>query len=164
MDKELDELELADICMNVPVLKKNLAGVLPRGYYPDTFQVNSFFIWNNQLDDSYGDHWLLVYYLKDETIFYDSFGLSEVFYNYMDIVERAGVPCTRNTRFIQTYFPVPSTVCGHHCIYMAYQLSKHIKFKVITEKLYSQNTSYNDKMVTEFVDQLRWKYLNVNHM
>ena len=157
----MDEIKIAQICLAVPTLKKYFAGVLPRGYYPKHLEKNTFLIYNNQLDSQYGDHWLLVFYHEFETVFMDSFGWSESFYEYYNIVERNGVPCVRNVRQIQNEF---SSVCGHHCIFVAYHLAKGFKFNAITEKLYSRNTTYNDKLVFDFVEKLTWKYLKTSSM
>ena len=142
-------------------MRKYFARVLPRGYYPKHLEKNTYLIYNNQLDTQYGDHWLLVFYKENETIFWDSFGWSETFYEFYNIVERSGVPCVRYVRPIQSEY---SSVCGQHCIFVAYHLAKGFKFNAITEKIYSGNTTYNDKLVFDFVKKLIWKHLKMSIM
>ena len=158
--KDLSEIDIARICISSPFLNKFFGGVYPRSFYPDSQKIgsNKFYIYNNQMEDSAGMHWIMIFYMKDKTIFWDSFGFGESFWGYWDIVENKGLPLTRNVRQIQDFL---NPTCGHHAIFVAYCLAKGLKLNVITEKIYSRDTIYNDQLVFNFVKKLAWKHQKI---
>ena len=153
MDGGLSEYDLYTLCTNNLVLKRNLAGVLPRNYQirKKDIQINSYYIINNSSELYYGDHWLLIYYGQENVTFFDPFGYNEDFYNYSEIVEFKGKPLERNVRKVQSF---GTEVCAFHCLFVAYHMSLGIKFNTIINNIYSENTVKNDDLVRKFVQIL----------
>ena len=69
--KDLSEIDIARICISSPFLNKFFGGVYPRSFYPDSQKIgsNKFYIYNNQMEDSAGMHWIMIFYMKDKTIY-----------------------------------------------------------------------------------------------
>ena len=151
----LSEYDIYVICIKNKILKRNLAGILPRNYKikKEDIQNETYYIINNSNSAYSGDHWILIFYAKESTFWFDPFGYNEDFYNFSEIVEYLGRPVQRNVRSIQT---LGSNVCGQHCIFVAYYLSLGCSFSTILNHIYVQNSQTNDNLVRKFVKNLKY--------
>lgn len=152
--QNLSEHDIFCICTKNPILKKHLAGILPRNYHiiKKDIQIPSYYIINNGSSQYAGDHWLLQWYGSKIHTFFDPMGFSDDDYNYREIVEFKGLPVQRNVRFIQTF---GSSVCANHCIYVAYMLTLGFEFSTILNQFYSKDTIKNDKVVYDFLKKIK---------
>ena len=150
----LSEYDLYKLCTNNVILKRNLAGILPRNYTirKKDIQIDSYYIVNNSTSKFGGDHWLMIYYGKDKVTFFDPYGYNPDFYNYSDIVEFNGWPIERNVRAVQSF---GTGTCAKHCVFVIYHLCLGHKFTTIVNKFYSENTVKNDKLVRKFIQTIQ---------
>ena len=101
-----------------------------------------------------GIHWVLILYIKDCTLFFDSFGRSpsEVLLESSVIVKN--LPILYNTQILQHS---KSKVCGHWTIFYLVLLCSGYSLQKINRK-FSKNLLKNDLVVFNFVKKLGEKW------
>ena len=132
--------------------KKSFRNITARGKLPTVIHnFPSFYLINTDYYYSKGVHWLFIGFFKKYTLFFDSFGLSPVYYNFPIIVKQRGVPLVQNTLKLQG----KSSACGYYCIYFIYFLSRGFEFYEILQHFSKSNRKLNDKYVYNFVKNLQ---------
>ena len=101
--------------------KKTFRNIAARGKLPVNInKFPSFYLINTDYYYESGVHWVFIGFFEKFTLFFDSFGLSPVYYNYPIIVKQKGVPLIQSTKKLQGR----SSACGYYCIYFIYFLSR----------------------------------------
>lgn len=132
--------------------EKSFRNISARGKLPRLIKkFPSFYVVNTDYYYKRGIHWLVIGFFKKYTLFFDSFGLSPVYYNFPIIVKHRGVPLVQNTLRLQSF---KSSACGYYCIYFIYFLIRGHKLVDIVEHFSKTNKSLNDKHVYNFVKKL----------
>ena len=152
MIKPLDTIQIENILYNDIPSRKFFRSIRSRGRLPGVVKTRpSFYIINTDYYYKQGLHWLLVAFFEDYTIFFDSFGLSPVLYNYPLLVRQGGRPLIQNTQQLQS---LTSSACGYYCIYFIYFLSRGECFTKILKDFSKTNKTWNDRYVYYFVKNL----------
>ena len=100
-----------------------------------------------------GIHWVLIFYTKHCTLFFDSFGRSPKELFLESSVKSSQNPILYNIKPIQY---AKSEVCGHYCIYFLIQLSRNQTLTSIN-KAFGKNLRKNDQLVFNFVKKIAHK-------
>ena len=152
MIEPLDGLEIANLLKKDRYTKKIFRSVTARGKLPQSVKkLPSVYVINTDYYFQKGIHWVFIAFFTKYTLFFDSFGLSPIYYNFPLIVKRGGVPLILNTLSIQSQ---SSSACGHYCLYFIYFLSRGKNLNDILEHFSKTNKKWNDKYVFHFVRKL----------
>jgi hypothetical protein len=106
---------------------------------------------NTDHSDGPGKHWCVGYADAGtgEMEFFDSYGLAPHAYG-LERLFPDGYRIRMNGRTVQQ---LDSFTCGYHCLFFAYYRSRGVAMDTITGTLYSANLRWNDRMVSNFVQQ-----------
>ena len=111
--------------------------------FPQAFVHNTgYLLW--------GIHWVLIFYTKHFTLFFDSFGRSPKELFLESSVKSSQNPVLYNIKVIQH---PKSEVCGHYCIYFLILLSRNHTLASIN-KAFGKNLRKNDQLVFNFVKKI----------
>ena len=159
----LNNLEINTILSVHPATKNIYKGFLhPRDRRIPKIAPPALYIVNTDYSDGPGLHWILIYYFKERTIFFDPFGLSPDVHNFPLVVERKNNPVTYNTFTVQN-FTTRSYSCGHFVIIYAILLSQGYSLKDI-ELFFEKDSEINDSIaitvVTWLSNTMKWKIKN----
>ena len=149
----LNNLEIEKLLSAHPATKNIYKGFLyPRDTKTPKIYPPALYIVNTDYAEGPGLHWILIYYLKNKTIFFDPFGLSPDIHNFPFVVERNNNPVTYNTFTVQN-FTSRSYSCGHFVIIFAILLSQGYTLKDI-EKLFVKDREINDNIAISIITWL----------
>ena len=79
------------------------------------------YIVNTDLSTDLGEHWVAIYFRRDQAIYFNSYGRQPEEYNVLPFLERNSTRWIHNAECIQSPW---SKVCGMWCIYIIHQLNK----------------------------------------
>jgi hypothetical protein len=131
------DMLLVDFCL----------GVFPADKLPVVRRTPSCLIANTDPHTKAGTHWLLLIFPTPNTCeFFDSYGRHPppAFARVLRTYDR--VKCNR--RQVQS---AGTTVCGPHCLYVAYCRARGVPFASILDDLYTTDPVQNDRDVSAFV-------------
>ena len=152
MIEPLDSLKIKKILYNDHFSRKYFRNISARGKLPRVIKTYpSFYILNTDFYYKPGLHWLLLCFFEEYTIFFDSFGLSPVYYNFPILVKQNSNTLVQSTLRLQS---LDSSACGYYCIYFIYFLSRNIPFTEILKHFSKSNKIWNDKYVYNFIKNL----------
>ena len=149
----LSNTEIQNLLSAHPATKKIYKGFLfPRDRKRPKISPPALYILNTDYAQGEGIHWILIYFLKNKTVFFDPFGLSPDIHNFSFVVERNNNPVTYNTFTVQN-LTSRSYSCGHFVILYAILLSRGHTLKDI-EKLFGKDREENDNIAISIVTWL----------
>ena len=111
--------------------------------FPQAFIHNTGFV-------GHGIHWVLIYYTKAYTLFFDSFGRSPKELFLESSAKSTPNPIVYNVKTLQR---AGSPVCGHYCIYFLTRLANGDSLASINST-FGKNLRKNDQLVFNFVKKL----------
>ncbi|NQY53282.1 MAG: hypothetical protein HRT42_06870 [Campylobacteraceae bacterium] len=154
--KPLNSYIINKILHACPITKDVYKGIKARGDIyikssppPRAYIINSGWFWGP------GAHWVLIYFDKEYTLFFDSFGFSPDLYNFPFLGERKGLPLIRNTALLQNF---ESSACGYWAIYILYHILAGKTLYKILQRFKDTSSQMNDQYVYYFVKDLSWRY------
>lgn len=118
----------------------------------DSIKTPSLYVINTDYIKGPGEHWVLILYLHEKSLFFDPFGLSPDTHDFPFVVERDNNEVGYNIFTVQN-FESRSVSCGHFVILYAILLCQGYTLKSI-EKLFSSDKVLNDVMAIEIVTWL----------
>ena len=146
--KALTTQTLNKILLKNPVTKKNFIGTFPGCISPSKDAKQYSFITNTDLHHQSGEHWN-AWIVKDEIVFFDSFGDISFPDNYKNIVEQfSSLEYSKDQ--IKSF---SSVTCGYFCIHFIYVLSLGLDLEFFLNE-YSNNFMKNNKLAVDFVNSL----------
>lgn len=148
----LNSLQLSKLLYKDKHSRKHFRGILARGKVPKAInKFPSFYILNTDYYWKKGIHWIVIGFFKDYTLWFDSFGLSPILYNFPFIVQQKGKLLLQNTLQLQS---LNSSACGYYCVYIIYFLCREKPLSEILQHFSKSNKNWNDKYVYNFVKNL----------
>ena len=152
MIEPLDGLEISKLLNKDRYTKKIFRSVTARGRLPQSVKkLPSVYVINTDYYFQKGKHWVFIAFFSKYTLFFDSFGINPIYYNFPQIVKRAGAPLILNTLSLQSQ---SSSACGYYCIYFIYFLSRGKTLNEILGHFSKTNKKWNDMYVFHFVRKL----------
>ncbi len=146
------------VAMNKITYDTYFLGVLPCDYLPKTplKDLPAMVIFNTDPSTEPGQHWLAVYVNKDGvSSFFDSFGRGPKNPSFpkivQDFLKNNSIRVQYSNKQIQDF---TSDVCGQHCVFFLYHMSKGYVYENIV-KMYYDDPIKNDTMVVRFVKRLK---------
>ena len=110
----------------------------------------SLVLYNTDKKESIGMHWLIIFYDKNKTIFFDPLGYSPTMYAFPYIVSRKRLPVIMNPSNVQHL--KNSSLCGHFCVLYSLLLARKFKLKKIND-FFSEDIKLNEAII---IPILKW--------
>ena len=115
---------------------------------PEVMHFPCSIIVNTDKRDEPGNHWVALYLLKEECLYFDSFGVSVLEASLLSYLKRYYKKVLFNKICIQ---PIESTLCGFYCISFVQNVSSAISFNNFLLKFDFVNLHKNDNTVLKLI-------------
>lgn len=152
--------ELYSYLKSCRITKQYFKGVYPSDKIPSKFnKYPCFVIANTEESTKDGEHWIVLFYLKSDTVeVFDSLGSTP--YAYITVYKylmRNFKNITYTDKQLQS---LKSNVCGLHCLFFCYKKCKNkIPLALIIRRYYTSNENFNDCNVIHFC-KIKFKVKN----
>jgi hypothetical protein len=102
-------------------------------HLPNLKKNPAMYILNSDTEAGKGEHWCVVYYKGDQVEFFDPFGMPASFYDFEGLLKskQQASAYLYNPHCMQNPF---SNVCGHHCLFYAFNQSRGVSFQQILQQ------------------------------
>jgi hypothetical protein len=143
----MDNTQIAQICLNSKVIKKNFKGVYAIDEIPRRLKPPTAIIINTDKKNSVGEHWVASYSTKDTIFFFDSLGgnIHRSTYLFDHLYDSTRSVVVNSCRYQQT----KSTVCGVYVILFLYYMNKGYTYSYFLNLFRENDLQNNDRIVCE---------------
>ena len=127
----MNTVELIKVINNIPVKGE----VCAKDLLPEKKPLDmKAYIVNTDISTDPGEHWVAIYFRRDQVIYFDSYGRPPEEQYVLPFIERNSSRWIHNKECLQSPW---SKVCGIWCIYIIYQLNKGLNLNTaIHQELY----------------------------
>ena len=127
----MNTVELIKVINNIPVKGEVCAKDLLPEKKP--LDVKAYIV-NTDISTDPGEHWVAIYFRRDQVIYFDSYGRPPEEQYVLPFIERNSSRWIHNKECLQSPW---SKVCGMWCIYIIHQLNKGLALNTaIHQELY----------------------------
>ena len=114
----MNTVELIKVINNIPVKGE----VCAKNLLPEKKPLDmKAYIVNTDISTDPGEHWVAIYFRRDQVIYFDSYGRPPEEQYVLPFIERNSLRWIHNKECLQS---PRSKVCGIWCIYIIHQLNK----------------------------------------
>jgi hypothetical protein len=138
-----------------PYLKNHFVGTFAINTIPKTLKNHHFFVFNTDLSNLAGQHWLCCYREAKSLICFDSMGINDE--KKMLLKKYCKIKGINEIHFNETQFQSNSSqTCGHFTIFFLIQKSynKDLTFKDLLEEIFDKNPIANETIVIKFFSEI----------
>ena len=127
----MNTVELIKVINNIPVKGE----VCAKDLLPEKKPLDmKAYIVNTDISTDPGEHWVAIYFRRDQVIYFDSYGRPPEEQYVLPFIERNSSRWIHNKECLQSPW---SKVCGIWCIYIIHQLNKGLDLNTaIHQELY----------------------------
>lgn len=119
--------------------------VVPRDKLPRSVSYPCSFVVNTHSSKQPGEHWLAIHYDESgKCTFFDSFGLSPLYYKLDDFIKKTSTSWEHNEQQIQS---ISSNKCGYYCIYFILLMSRNLSLNEILSLFCKKDFDFNDFII-----------------
>ena len=145
----MNTLQINEIIEKDSYAKKYYLGTVALDQLPQFIKYPSCFILNNQKSNQPGQHWIAIYFGKNQKAeFFDSFGQSAKYYNLENYIK------TRSKGFVNSNIKLQSnysTFCGYYCVLYILLKSRGWTLSKILKQFKSPRL--NDKLIKRLINK-----------
>lgn len=144
---ELNNLDILAIIKNHKN-KSLFLGVFPRNLLPQQVKYPSCMIINTDPSYKKGQHWISIYYNRDQTAeFFDSYGYPPSHYNMDKYLKKTSKSFSYNKKTIQSD---NSKLCGYYsCLFILFKLNSKSLDKLLN--FFTSSSIENDKKLLKLL-------------
>jgi len=148
----MNNFQLENILRKDVFSSRHFLGIFSRNNLPRKFVYPCSFIFNSDKNTGKGEHWLSIYFTKDEKcLFLDSLGLGPQFYGMEKYIKKRATFLSFNKHPIQS---MESNFCGLYCLLFILIISRGISFKKFLQH-FSLKTIKNDILIRNLLEKYK---------